>query len=158
MNVRLIDTSILLNLLGVPGRCQDAETVKIEFDAAIREKDTLILPFATIIETGNKIAQIRGERKHHIAEKFTEYLKRTALDEAPWSCASFDISNEDLFFYSEHFLDYADKSVGMGDLSIIHHYEKCKELLPVGNIMIWSTDQHLSAYKEINVYKHRRRR
>ena len=39
--------------------------------------------------------------------------------------------------------------MGLGDMSIIHLYEKYKEETPaVGHIMIWSTDRHLSGYEE----------
>ena len=58
MNVRLIDTSIMLNLLEVPKRCNDKDQVQEELKKALQNNDTLILPVATIIETGNAIAKI----------------------------------------------------------------------------------------------------
>ena len=58
MNVRFMDTSIVMNLLEIPGMCQDAEKVKKEFNQAVEAKETLILPVSTIIESGNHIAHI----------------------------------------------------------------------------------------------------
>ena len=58
MNVRFIDTSIIMNLLEIPEKCQDMEIVKNEFNKAIETGDTLILPVSTIIESGNHIAHI----------------------------------------------------------------------------------------------------
>lgn len=40
MNVRFIDTSIMLNLLEVPGKCSDKEKVKREWAEVLRAKDT----------------------------------------------------------------------------------------------------------------------
>lgn len=157
MNVRLIDTSIMLNLLGVPKRCNDKDQVQEELKKALQNNDTLILPVATIIETGNAIAQISGNKRHDIAEKFALYLSKTAEGNAPWSCDSTEVAREDLLYYANNYATSADAGVGMGDLSIIRTYEKCKESLVVGRIMIWSTDGHLSSYQESEVYNTRRK-
>ena len=46
MDVRFIDTSILLNLLGVPGKCQERDAVREEFRQTVESKESLILPLA----------------------------------------------------------------------------------------------------------------
>ena len=56
MNIRFIDTSIVMNLLRIPHMCQEYESVKKEFNEAIEQNETLILPLATIIESGNHIS------------------------------------------------------------------------------------------------------
>ena len=66
MNVRFIDTSIMLNLLEVPGRCAEKERVKEEWRFILEKKETLIMPIATIIETGNHIAHIADGSSIHI--------------------------------------------------------------------------------------------
>lgn len=77
MNVRFIDTSVLVNKLRVPGMCEKAEIIDKEFREAVREKEVLILPIATIIETGNHIAHIPdGNKRRTIAETYGEYLKK----------------------------------------------------------------------------------
>lgn len=157
MNIRLIDTSIMLNLLEVPQRCDYKREVKNELIKAIQDDDRFILPVATIIETGNAIAQINGNKRHDIAEKFALYLSKTAEGKAPWSCDSTEISKEDLIYYAENYVSNAVSGVGMGDLSIIRTYEKCKESLIVGRIMIWSMDAHLSCYQENEVFNTRRK-
>ena len=50
MNVRFIDTSIMLNFLEVPGRCAEKERVKEEWRFILEKKETLIMPIATIID------------------------------------------------------------------------------------------------------------
>ena len=75
MNVRFMDTSIIMNLLEIPGMCQDAEKVKEEFNRAVEEKETLILPVSTIIESGNHIAHIAdGHIRREKAIKFQTFL------------------------------------------------------------------------------------
>ena len=56
MNVRFIDTSVMANMLKIPGTCNAAESVQEEFKQVIEAKEVLILTIATIIETGNHIA------------------------------------------------------------------------------------------------------
>lgn len=85
MNVRFIDTSIMLNLLEVPGRCAEKERVNEEWRFILEKKETLIMPIATIIETGNHIAHIAdGTARRSITLKFQEYLRKTADSLAPW--------------------------------------------------------------------------
>lgn len=56
-SVCLIDTSIFTNILNVPGRNQNKADVNHAFREYIDLGCTFILPMATIIETGNHIAQ-----------------------------------------------------------------------------------------------------
>lgn len=42
MNIRFIDTSIVMNLLRIPHMCQEYESVKKEFNEAIKQNETLI--------------------------------------------------------------------------------------------------------------------
>lgn len=85
MNVRFIDTSVMTNMLEIPGRCKDVKSVQEELKKVIEAKEVLILPIATIIETGNHIAHIdNGNIRRTIAQKFGEYLRKTAEGEAPW--------------------------------------------------------------------------
>ena len=56
MFVHFIDTSVLLNIIDVPGRNQQRKEVMEELKSLTEKKDinALVLPFATIIETGNQ--------------------------------------------------------------------------------------------------------
>lgn len=149
MIVRFIDTSILTNLLNVPGKNQDREKVKVEFKRALNNKDTLILPMASIIETGNHIAHIKagGSIRRECAERFCIYLGKTAKGEAPWTFEGIPFSNMDLEYLAGEFPDWASRKTGLGDLSIIRQYENYIENVPaIGKIMIWSMDAHLAGY------------
>lgn len=50
MNVRFMDTSIIMNLLEIPHMCAEAEDIKKEFGKAVQDGEVLILPMSTIIE------------------------------------------------------------------------------------------------------------
>ncbi len=153
MNVRFIDTSIMLNMLEVPGRCSKAETVKKEWKEVLEAGDVLILPIATIIETGNHIAHIaNGNIRRTIAGKFSEYLRKTAEGEAPWQLYGVELDKDGLLYLADHIEENVLNEVGIGDMSIIYAYMQYKEKTPaIGSIMIWSTDNHLQGYHEENV-------
>lgn len=150
MNVRFIDTSIMTNLLDIPHRNEKKEEVWTEFEKAVNSGETLILPFSTIIETGNFIAHISdGNIRRNRASKFSDYLIKTANDEAPWVLYGNKFTEKDLQYIAEHLTFWATRSVGVGDLSIIRNYENYKQSTPgIGRIMIWSLDAHLCSYCE----------
>lgn len=151
MNVRFIDTSIIMNLLEIPDMCQDREKVKEEFKKAVSECETLILPIATIIESGNHIAHIgNGNVRREKAMKFKTFLEKTANEEAPWTLYGMDLKKEDLLALADDFPQMAlTLRMGIGDMSIIRFYQNYKATIPaIGRIMIWSTDTHLKGYVE----------
>ena len=159
MNVRFIDTSIIMNLLEIPQRCQNAEAVKEEFRQAVKNQETLILPMATIIESGNHISHIAdGNIRREKALQFQNFLIKTAKEEAPWKLYGVHFQKEDLLALADKFPFYAQKmEMGIGDMSIIQFYERYKREVPaIGRIMIWSTDKHLMGYCEDLTMKRRR--
>ncbi|WP_294900346.1 hypothetical protein [uncultured Eubacterium sp.] len=153
MNVRFIDTSVMTNMLEIPGRCSDTEKIQKEFKQAVEANEVLILPIATIIETGNHIAHIADSNaRRSIAGKFGEYLRKTAEGEAPWQLYGIEIDKEGLLYLANHIEENASYKIGIGDMSIIHAYEQYRDTVPgIGRIMIWSTDTHLQGYYEENV-------
>ncbi len=56
--VWFVDTSIFANLLDVPGRAQQRDRVRREQREWAAARCGLVLPVATVIETGNHIAQL----------------------------------------------------------------------------------------------------
>ena len=160
MNVRIIDTSVLVNILDIPNRNQNHKEAMDEFKILIKSnQDSLILPLATIIETGNHIAHIPdGNIRRDKAELFAKYLEKTAKGEAPWEYYCRELDKSDLVIMAKEFPDSATRETGIGDMSIIRAYEKYKAEIPaVGNIMIWSFDGHLQGYKEELTLPTRRR-
>lgn len=159
MNVHFIDTSVFVEILKVPNMCAKHDELMKELNGMINSgKDILILPFATIIETGNHIAHNGdGRQRREAAERFSECIKKTVAGEAPWSYYGEQMTKEDLLAICNDFCDFAMRGEGFGDLSIIRAYEKYKAATPgISRIRIWSQDEHLRIYDE-EVYGVRRR-
>ncbi len=151
MNVYFIDTSVFLNIVDVPGRNEQKGEVAKRLKEIVGDKNnTLILPYATIIETGNFIAHCNnGTERRNAALRFKDYIIKMINDEAPWSYYGEQFGMDDLEKMCESFPEYAMNEVGIGDLSIIQAYEKDKSnATAVNRISIWSLDEHLSAYSE----------
>ena len=104
MNVKFIDTSVMLNLLEVPNMCSDSDKVKMQWKRNLESNDVLIMPSATIIETGNHIAHIsNGNKRREIAKRFGEFLRKTANGEAPWELYGVRNTKEELIYLAPHF-------------------------------------------------------
>lgn len=138
------------------------EQVLKEFERLrIDLSNTLVLPIATIIETGNHIAQISdGNVRRAKAEQMAKMLDDMINGEAPWVYFEEEITSDDLLRISKHFPEMAMREIGMGDLSIISAYNKYKDTRPaIGYIRIWSTDGHLASHEErITIGIRRRKR
>lgn len=150
--VVFIDTSILCNLVPVPGKDQRRHAVQAEMRARLAEGEQFVLPITSVIETGNFIAQLPdGGRRRAAAETLQKLLLLVCRGEAPW--VLHDVAwNAD---FLEHFLrgadtgiayvDHAMAQVGAGDLCIIterDHY-RSRTRVPA---RIWSLDTALAAH------------
>jgi hypothetical protein len=90
--VIIFDTSLLCCYLEVPGKdtCGSGKDVwnKAKVEAFLKKElghnDTLVLPLASIIETGNHIAQA-GALRYEKAELLSELIRKTADSETPWA-------------------------------------------------------------------------
>lgn len=90
--VLILDTSVLCCWLQVPGK-EEAGPVKDRWDHARistlleleRERNsTFVLPIATLIETGNHIAQAPS-RRFKCASSLAGYLREAADAQSPWA-------------------------------------------------------------------------
>ena len=90
--VLILDTSVLCCWLRVPGRetagSGEERWTPEKVDAFIREEEangsTLVLPIASLIETGNHIAQAPSAR-FECAEKLADCLKAAIEERSPWA-------------------------------------------------------------------------
>lgn len=157
-SICLIDTCIFLNLLNVPGRNQDRMEVNQSYSDYVELDTTFILPMATIIETGNHIAQNgNGATRRKTAQRFCDLVIGAFNGEAPFRPSEFQNSAEIATWLSE-FPDEAGKNkspqkttegTSFGDLSIIKEYEKCCQRFSMSEIFIWSLDSDLKTYSRI---------
>jgi hypothetical protein len=146
MSICIVDTSIFCNILEVPNLCQDRDRVLNRLEELIEDGATLLLPLATIYETGNHIAQNGdGRERRNAAERFAEQVNLALQGENPFTPT--DINEEDeLRQWLAQFPDYAEREVGFGDMSIIEaFYDQC-DRHPSRRVFIWAIDSDLSNY------------
>jgi hypothetical protein len=144
--VCIIDTSVFCNILRVPNKSQDYEQAIKELNAYIEAGDTLLLPMATIYETGNHIAQNGdGQKRREVAQNFVEQVRQAFTGEAPWTPTPLHNADEFVRWLAE-FPDAAMRGVSLGDLAIIKLFERQCELNPGRRVLIWSYDRHLAGY------------
>lgn len=150
--IDFIDTSVLCNLVPVPGRDQDSKRIREEMAQRTEAGTRFILPITSVIETGNFIAQISdGVVRRNAATNLEELLRMVIASNAPWTLH--EISWDKGFL--EHFLagggsqtpyvEHAQNQVGAGDLCILterDHYAR-RTGIDAG---IWTLDRALAAH------------
>jgi hypothetical protein len=147
MTVVLVDTSIFLNVLDVPGRNQQRLIVLRELQQRLEATQELLLPIAAIIETGNHIGHLPdGRLRRQAAERFVVEVRKALDGTAPWVPAR-PITRDDIADWLEGFPDHAMAERGLGDVSIIAEWERQRQLSQGRRrIEIWSLDEHLQGY------------
>lgn len=145
-SICIIDTSVFCNILNVPTKSQQHTETMIQFEQHIKSGYTLLLPMATIYETGNHIAQNGdGRIRRANAQLFVEHVQGAFSGQAPWTPTPFDNSEEFSTWLSKS-PDHAMSGLGLGDLSIIQVFEQQCQLHPHRHVFIWTYDDHLRAY------------
>lgn len=154
MSIVLVDTSVFCEIVPVPGRSQSRDEILEQLEEHIQNEATLLLPIATILETGNHIAHINDGRQRRVTAEQYVQLVQQALGNiegpAPWTVPQPLLAPEDLQRYLNEFPDHAMREIGLGDLSIINEYERQCQLHQLRRVFIWSLDDHLSAYDRRN--------
>ena len=166
--VIIFDTSVFCCWLQVPGKetC-GPQADRWNYDRIARkvkdeekQKSTFVLPLATIIETGNHIAFISGDR-FTLAQKLADYIRKTATDTDPW--AAFAHQNElwtqdKLMNLADRWPDLAIQGLGIGDTTIKDVADYYAATNAVG-VEILTGDKGLQSYQPIvSAPKPRRRR
>ncbi|MDD2407708.1 MAG: hypothetical protein PHF02_02575 [Tepidiphilus sp.] len=151
----LLDTSIYLNVLDIPGFNQDRDKVLGEFQAAIEADDHFLLSLATVWETGNHIADLGdGQTRRRYGKKLLADVTKAFQGEAPYRATHFPDRDEFLRWLAD-FPDAVMRSksikklregVSLADLSIIKEWERTCALHPMSRVRIWSLDADLAGY------------
>lgn len=148
MSIVLIDTSVFCEIINVPGKCNNPRQVFDEVERLIRNNVTLLLPIATILETGRHISQVEnGQVRRQTAIRFVELVQNALQNAAPWTISQPILNPVELERYLVEFPDYAMREISLGDLSIIKEFERQCELHFGHEIYIWALDHHLIGYR-----------
>lgn len=152
-HVEFVDTSILLNLLDVPGKNQERDAVLVEFTER-RALVEFVLPVTAVVETGNHIAQLPdGWQRRSCAERFVAFLQQIVDGATPWVLHEFEWDERflrDLMSgasTSMSLVSHAEAKVGCGDLCILAERDRFKLRTASGlRVDIWTKDQGLLAW------------
>lgn len=140
----IVDTSVLLNILDVPGRNQHKAEVFAELETLIETGDHLFIPMAAIVEVGNHISQVtNGALRRSAAERFVTEVRKALADEAPWKPINFP-SNSEMLGWLDAFTDAAMQGLGMGDLSIKKEWKTLCTKYSMSRVRIWTLDGDLA--------------
>lgn len=151
-----IDTSVLDNLLQIPGKDQDWEQAQRDFvDLQRNTAVQFVLPVTAVIEVGNHIAQLKnGDDRRRIAAKFGGILENVCGSEAPWVLHDFDWGETFLRSFLDGAItgatwtDLAQAGIGGGDLSILVEADLFQQRLKIAS-EIWTYDQGLRSYSPL---------
>lgn len=144
--VIVVDTTVLLNVLDVPGRNQHRDDVLARFGEVTEGGASLLLPMAAVYEAGNHIAKLAdGHQRRRFAGIFCDQVRGALNGEAPWVLVPLPNSDQ-LAKWLEDFPDCAMREVGMSDLSMIKAWEEACSRNPGRRVRIWSLDAGLQGY------------
>lgn len=153
--ILVIDTCILCVYLKVPkmddcGPDDDKwnfARVSEKIQTEIRNKSMLVLPMAALIETGNHIAQVDGE-KFPLATELAKIMVKVASEEEPWAAfrTQTDLWNDDnLLKLAEKWPLLANQGLSIGDATI---KDVAEFYMNAGyNVEILTGDKGLKAYE-----------
>ncbi|MFH9264261.1 hypothetical protein ACH4KN_08360 [Streptomyces sp. NPDC017546] len=152
--VEFVDTSILCNLLDVPGKCQDRKQVIAELKSKRERRETdLLLPVTAIIETGNHIAQVsNGRARRSCAERLSGVLTTVIEGKAPWALNEVEWDAAHLRALvnggstGSSLIEHACNKLGCGDLNILIERDRYLARTSGVRASIWTLDDLLSSY------------
>ncbi|MGX2997330.1 hypothetical protein JNUCC64_24215 [Streptomyces sp. JNUCC 64] len=152
--VEFVDTSILCNLLRVPGKCQDHERVIGELRRKQEARGVdLLLPVTAVIETGNHIAQLPdGYQRRTVAERFAEVLRMVVTGQAPWILNEVEWNAAHLNALisggssGASLVEHAVNKVGCGDVNILVERDRYLARTSGVEATVWTLDRGLAAH------------
>ena len=159
-DICLLDTSILLNILDIPSKSQNKNTVMKDFRLYIDAECRFIIPLVVAVEVGNHISQNGdGTIRRQTAQRFVDMMQSTFNGDLPFEISDFELKLE----WQKWIADFVDKAgqnktsdkpnegMSLTDLSIIKEYEDIQAKNKANkrkhvDVFIWSLDSDLTAY------------
>lgn len=142
--IALVDTSVLMNVLDVPGFNQHRSEVLTEFLHLIEAEAHIFLPMAAVLEAGNHIAKLSngGLRRQH-AQNFAAEMRKALNGEAPWRPMQFP-DHATIASWLDQFPDAAMQGLGIGDLSIREAWKSLCVTYSMSRVRVWTLDGDLA--------------
>ena len=145
-HVVIVDTTVLLNILNVPGRNDDREDVIADLGRFLEEGANLLLPMGAVFETGNHIARLPdGSQRREYAEVFRDEVGKALSGSAPWVPTELPGAYEVASWLAD-FPEHAARGISMVDRSVIDAWDRARTRHPRHRVRIWSLDGDLTGY------------
>ncbi len=151
--VTMVDTSVLCELLQVPGKSSPAVGAELldEVDRRWRAGERFVIPITTVIETGNHIANSSGDR-FALAGRFVQLLRVAISEQSHWRVLQTRLGPEFLASLCDG--DSTGKSlealasarVGAGDVAILVEREQFRAMTAVRKVQVWTRDVGLATH------------
>lgn len=143
-SVFIVDTSVLLNVLDVPGFNQNRQAVLDEFRSEIEFETSFLLPFCAVIESGNHISRLNdGRLRRRFSEGLRDQVVAAIEGRAPWQPFAFP-EREDLLNWLSNFPDECMRDLSLADVSIKHAWEISCSRFAARRVRVWALDDHLA--------------
>lgn len=152
--LQLLDTSVVVELLQIPGECARYDSTAAEFEERSMPPIELQMPVATIVEVGAHVGRIAdGYERRACAERFVRMVQSTVERAAPWSFTPLDWDIAFLGELSNPTDDRAPEIVDsltrqfleMGDLLIVSEFRRLRQNLDprAVDVDVWTYDSSL---------------
>lgn len=156
IQVTFIDTSILCELVKVPGKSRSDDALEIEFRERAATGERFVVPIAAIIETGNHIEQVHGPHAdgRAAAQRLADLVRAAAEDRPPFVAHTVAWDADALTAWLDGdstgstFVDLAGAGrLGGGDVAILVERDHYLRTSAVGapHVHIWTLDGELGA-------------
>lgn len=151
----LLDTSVYLNVLDVPGFNQDRTEVLSQFSESIQSGDYFLLPLAAVWETGNHIGDLGdGQTRRRFAQVLGADVVKAFKGEVPYRATHFP-NRDEFLSWLDDFPDMVMRNkserktregMSLADLSIVKEWHRSCNLHPMSRVRVWSLDSDLAGY------------
>ncbi len=153
--VTFIDTSILCELLQVPGKSQPSNAeVRAELERRAKKGERFVVPVTAVIETGNHIAQAKSGDRHAAATRLVDLLRAAMAGNRSFLLQAF---SWDARFFGDlcdgnhtgkTFAELAGARMGAGDVAILVELDRFVEgsAFLHSDMDLWTEDHALSSY------------
>ena len=157
--LELLDTSVVVELLQVPGFADRHEETVAAFTERANAGTELQMPVAALVEAGGHVGRIdNGHHRRQCATLLSRFVEHTIARSAPWSFAAMEWDEELLRQLVNPgdgpvtpLVDsLATKHLEMGDLLIVAEFKRVRGNLDpdVVDVDVWTYDGELRAVVE----------
>jgi len=153
--VTFVDTSVLCELLAVPGKSDPASGVRQEVERRARQGERFVIPVTAVIETGNHIAQASSGDRHAAALRLGGLLQAARAGDPSFLLHQFTWDGDFLDAViagdstGQTFAAWAAaKQMGTGDLAILVERDRfvATTAMSRADVTIWTLDDVLAQY------------